>query len=89
MDSVEPLDAGETATRMQPDHDIAFFVGAGLPLCRDSDLVTQFAQNLRPTICRYGVSECGARRFRRYDEELHDSSAQVRRPAQMSDRSGV
>src|SRR2546422_3738261 len=89
MGSVEPFDIWKAAARMQGDQDIAFAIDARRPLCSDDGVMTQFAQNPRPAICRHGVSKCGARCFRRYDEDLHDSSAQVRRPAQMSDRSGV
>ena len=86
---MEPLDARVAAASMQGDQEIALSIGAGHPLDRYHDVVTQFTQNPRPAVGRHSISKCGARRFGSDYDDLHDSSAQVRNPAQMSDRSGV
>ena len=84
-----PHDAFVAPARMQSHQQIAVVFYFRNPVARDLDLMAEAPQNSAPAIRRDGISKRRAGRLRCDDDDLHESSAQVRRPAQMSERSGV
>ena len=82
----ESVDTGVTPPGMQCHQQITFLI---LPFGSECDLMSKRAEYTRPARGRNAIAGSTAGIFRRDDEYLHDSKAQVRKPAQMSRRSGV
>ena len=86
MSAAKEFDAVLTAVGMQPDQQVAVFTS---PSIDDGHFMLKLSKYLCPTGCRDAIPKWNVRRLRCHDLDSHDAASQVRKPAQMSPRSGV
>ena len=82
----ESLNTGMTPPSMQRDQQIARFI---VPFVCDGICMSKCLQNIGPPVRRNAVPQRRVTRGRTDNDDLHDSKAQVRNPAQISRRSGI